>query len=291
MEELGQYFTKAKKELEALERAKAEAVKALERTKSETVDAMNTIRKKNDEEIALMLENMQRIKETERNKIMAEISKLQKEKLQLDTNLVTFDEIVNINVGGGIFSTRLSTLRSEKDSMLAAMFSGRHNIAKDKLGNYFIDRSAKTFEPILDYLRTGEVPTNITHKEAMLIKQEANYYGISSLVKLLDRRAEPLCVGIDFTVCPKKPVYNNYMVSGRVYNQYGVSEQEHDKTVYDFKWSQGSQTPIELPSQASIIEVINLMEKEKWKLKFSIAGVGLDYTGVQNPSHLVFSQE
>lgn len=43
------------------------------------------------------------------------------------------------------FTTRLSTLRRYEDTMLAAMFSGRHYIPTDAEGRYFIDRDGTYF--------------------------------------------------------------------------------------------------------------------------------------------------
>lgn len=51
-----------------------------------------------------------------------------------------FPSVVNINVGGKKFATRLSTLLRFPESMLAAMFSGRHDVDMDADNNYFIDR-------------------------------------------------------------------------------------------------------------------------------------------------------
>lgn len=42
--------------------------------------------------------------------------------------------IVKLNVGGSFFDTSRTTLTSQKDSMLEAMFSGRHNVDKDDTG-------------------------------------------------------------------------------------------------------------------------------------------------------------
>jgi len=40
-------------------------------------------------------------------------------------------EVVDLNVGGVFHTTSLSTLQKYPDSMLAAMFSGRHHISTD----------------------------------------------------------------------------------------------------------------------------------------------------------------
>ena len=61
--------------------------------------------------------------------------------------------VIAINVGGYYFETKLSTLTKDKDSMLAAMFSGRHELDTDSEGRYFIDRDGTYFKEILNYLR------------------------------------------------------------------------------------------------------------------------------------------
>ena len=61
--------------------------------------------------------------------------------------------VIPLNVGGCHFVTTLSTLTKDKDSMLAAMFSGRHELDTDSEGRYFIDRDGTYFKEILNYLR------------------------------------------------------------------------------------------------------------------------------------------
>ncbi|MGH0176494.1 UNVERIFIED_CONTAM: hypothetical protein FKN15_072827 [Acipenser sinensis] len=60
-----------------------------------------------------------------------------------------FPEVIPLNVGGTFFTTRLSTLRRYEDTMLAAMFSGRHRIPCDAEGRFFIDRD-ENLERILE---------------------------------------------------------------------------------------------------------------------------------------------
>ena len=66
-------------------------------------------------------------------------------------------DVIVIDVGGVRFKTLRSTLCKYDDSMLAAMFSGRHAkpLPVDKDGVYFLDRDPVLFGVILQYLRQG----------------------------------------------------------------------------------------------------------------------------------------
>ncbi|XP_059169232.1 BTB/POZ domain-containing protein KCTD7-like [Physella acuta] len=99
-----------------------------------------------------------------------------------------FPPIIPLNVGGHLYMTRLSTLLKFPDSMLAAMFSGRHKIDKDKDGNFFLDSNGIVFEYILEYLRYGTLPPN--DKMTYLIFRDANYYGLHDLVEKLQLKPE-----------------------------------------------------------------------------------------------------
>jgi len=86
------------------------------------------------------------------------------------------DQIINLNIGGVIFSTLRSTLLSYPNSMLNIMFSGKFPSLLDSNGNYFIDRNGKLFEGILYFFRTKKfVATNKEEKEK--IREEADYFG------------------------------------------------------------------------------------------------------------------
>ena len=59
----------------------------------------------------------------------------------------TESDLVNLNIGGERFLTvPRSTLTAVPDSMLAAMFSGRHKVRTDDNGRAYINRSAKYFD-------------------------------------------------------------------------------------------------------------------------------------------------
>ena len=88
--------------------------------------------------------------------------------------------IIKLNVGGKRFLTRYRTLiqSDSQDNFFKALLSGRFPIEKDEKDYIFIDRNGKYFEPLLDFLRSGELncPSELSMKRLI---QEANYYGIN----------------------------------------------------------------------------------------------------------------
>ena len=102
----------------------------------------------------------------------------------------TSNEWVTLNVGGKYFTTTLGTLQREAPSMLARMF-GEQDVGTtwsscvDSNGAYLMDRSPVYFEPILNYLRHDELilDSNISARGVL---EEARYFGIQSLVELLE---------------------------------------------------------------------------------------------------------
>ncbi|XP_064612513.1 BTB/POZ domain-containing protein KCTD7-like [Liolophura sinensis] len=98
-----------------------------------------------------------------------------------------FPPIIRLNVGGMLYMTRLSTVCKYPDSMLAAMFSGRHHVDKDQDDNYFLDSNGSLFGYILDFLRFGQLPPN-TH--ALPVYREASYFGLHALVERLQLNPE-----------------------------------------------------------------------------------------------------
>jgi hypothetical protein len=114
-----------------------------------------------------------------------EVAQWEEEKARIATTH-TFDQKIKLDIGGHAFSTTLATLTRFPDTMLGAMFSGRHALVKDENGAYFIDRNGRHFEPILDFLRAPEAykqaPGNKGVKSEVEI--EADYYGLKDLMFL-----------------------------------------------------------------------------------------------------------
>ena len=95
-----------------------------------------------------------------------------------------FETTIKLDIGGQSFTTALTTLTRFPDTMLGAMFSGRHALKENDAGAHFIDRDGTHFRYILNFLRSPEsfdnscVPRS-TLAEVML---EADYYGLKDLM-------------------------------------------------------------------------------------------------------------
>ncbi|XP_066279234.1 BTB/POZ domain-containing protein KCTD7-like [Branchiostoma lanceolatum] len=97
----------------------------------------------------------------------------------------SFHFIVPLNVGGHHYTSTLPVLRKYEESMLAAMFSGRHIVVKDKDDRYFIERDGSNFGHILNFLRnSSRLPPPDKVKD---VYHEALYYGIKPLADILRR--------------------------------------------------------------------------------------------------------
>lgn len=92
---------------------------------------------------------------------------------------------IKLDVGGYKFSTTLTTLTSDPDSMLAAMFSGRFPVEKNEDGCVFIDRDGQYFHHILNWLRNGTLPPIESHLEREYILVESKYYQLTNLNEFL----------------------------------------------------------------------------------------------------------
>lgn len=91
--------------------------------------------------------------------------------------------MINLNVGGYLFTTSLSTLTKFEESMLSVMFSGRHEIVKDENGRYFIDRDGKFFRHVLNFCRSNDLPPEDV---ALEVLKEAEFFCMTTLIERLE---------------------------------------------------------------------------------------------------------
>ncbi|KPJ19180.1 BTB/POZ domain-containing protein KCTD9 [Papilio machaon] len=113
----------------------------------------------------------------------------------IDSERIVSDWIT-LNVGGRHFTTSRGTLLAKEPlSMLARMFADDNNVylmnpsATDSTGAFLIDRSPDYFEPILNYLRHGDVILD-KHINPKGVLEEAVFYGIDSMIPHLNQLIE-----------------------------------------------------------------------------------------------------
>lgn len=109
-----------------------------------------------------------------------------------------FPSIVELNVGGVHYTTTLSTLTKDPDSLLGQMFSGRWRstgvggpagppptVLRDSKGKYFIDRDGVLFRYTLDFLRNQKLTLPENFHECERLKQEADYFQMAEMKSTL----------------------------------------------------------------------------------------------------------
>jgi len=96
---------------------------------------------------------------------------------------------VLLNIGGKKYATTVETLtQREPDSMLAAMFSGRHMLPHHPTtGTVFVDRDGKHFRHVLNWLRDGAIPV-MSESEYQQLLREAEYYQLLGLADYINER-------------------------------------------------------------------------------------------------------
>ena len=95
-------------------------------------------------------------------------------------------------MGGVTFTTSTSTLTRDQDSMLAAMFSGRHQLKYEDDGTIFIDRDGTHFRYILNFLRDGATEGSLPEGQQALkeLLNEAVYYQLAGLIDAIEARLQ-----------------------------------------------------------------------------------------------------
>ena len=116
-----------------------------------------------------------------------EMANWEEEKTRI-ANTHNFEPTVTLSVGGNIFTTTTSTLTRYPETMLGAMFSGRHALIQDKNGAYFIDRDGRHFHEILNFLRGSTASTQKLIEQRLSsgvlqeLKVEVDFYGLKEFM-------------------------------------------------------------------------------------------------------------
>jgi len=108
--------------------------------------------------------------------------KLHLEKGALSQRFPIKEDIIELNVGGTFFTTYKSTLTQYEGTLLEAMFSGRHPLAKDSSGRFFLDRSPEMFRYILELLRNHLSFSSKDSYQQMLWEKELEFFGLEDII-------------------------------------------------------------------------------------------------------------
>ena len=100
-----------------------------------------------------------------------------------------FPEQVELNVGGKLYSTTVSTLTRLHNNLIEKMFTGQTPITKDANGRYFIDRDGEIFAHILNFLRTRSLTLQDSFNDMDSLMREAEFYQINDLKRLIQSHA------------------------------------------------------------------------------------------------------
>ncbi|KAF6017671.1 KCTD9 [Bugula neritina] len=112
-------------------------------------------------------------------------------------------DFITLNIGGVHVTTTKDTLtKKEPGSMLATMFSQSEDnqwfSRVDQTGAYLIDRPAKYFLPILNYLRHGQLIIDDSVNPAGVL-EEAKFFGITSIQPRLEQLVQLNVKPTDYT--------------------------------------------------------------------------------------------
>ncbi|KAJ7961278.1 BTB/POZ domain-containing protein [Quillaja saponaria] len=102
---------------------------------------------------------------------------------------------IKLNVGGKLFETTISTLRSGGPDSLLAALSNRPITDHNPV---FIDRDPEIFTVLLSLLRSNQLPSTARRFSKQELADEALFYGIESQLKLAT--SPPPFIGIDASV-------------------------------------------------------------------------------------------
>jgi uncharacterized protein YjbI with pentapeptide repeats len=150
--------------------------------------------------------------------------------------------MVRLDVGGKKFCTTTDTLtQREPDSMLAAMFSGRHTLRKDPdKGHVFVDRDGTHFRHILNWLRDGDVPILKDSVYSELLR-EAEYYQLINLIDginaVLSKRKEDEELKTELTRIDIIKCIQSEKVRFRGVNLSGLDLSKLDLSLVDFSYA------------------------------------------------------
>ena len=194
----------------------------------------------------------------------------------------SFPSILNLNIGGFVYTTTLNTITRDPNSMLRRMFSGRQKVAKDSKGNYFIDRDGALFRYVLNFLRSCELCLPQSFDEFEQLSVEADFYQVGDLIKALQvlredrRKNKPSSEHHVHTIVVSER-QSQFLISGRVvlvqeiFKEYMISTESSDSESY-----LNSDLECNFPSNSSHWRYIRGEYMENYPVRISSMAMAFD---------------
>jgi hypothetical protein len=96
-------------------------------------------------------------------------------------------DLIELNVGGSVYTTLRKTLLSENGSLFHDLLvTDSIEFLKDSNGRIFIDRDGNLFKYVLDYLRNKNSASLDTNVDKLKLKGEADYFKLSNMKSHID---------------------------------------------------------------------------------------------------------
>jgi hypothetical protein len=145
---------------------------------------------------------------------------------KMATQLITPNKQIKLNIGGEVFFTSIETLRKYPNCTLCLIFTSHYFCSlppEQQEKGYFIDRDAKHFRLILNFLRTGAMvwPESAGDRKELML--ECEFYNLLDYVSLLPRKefcrsaskifgrycasSPPIIATLFFALCTHRGVY------------------------------------------------------------------------------------
>ncbi|XP_050312298.1 BTB/POZ domain-containing protein KCTD12 [Anthonomus grandis grandis] len=104
-----------------------------------------------------------------------------------------FPPVIDLNVGGVIYTTTLKTLTSHPNSKLYRIFTGSETVDLDSKGRFFLDVDGVLFRYVLDFMRDGHIILPNCFREKERLKSEAEKLLLPRLVEAIasENRIKP----------------------------------------------------------------------------------------------------
>ena len=98
-------------------------------------------------------------------------------------------DTVNLDVGGKKYKTSSSTLLGQQSLFFETILNGQWAETRER--EIFIDRDGDTFQTVLRFLRASEmgkraIVAHLTDQEKAFMREEAEFFQITSLAQLID---------------------------------------------------------------------------------------------------------